>query len=185
MKKMLKRSISIILALSLCLVAMQITTLADTLTKADSQTLSEWIEMADDLLSQGKEYTSGKPEFYAAYHSAKNILESESASDEEVNKCIEGLKTAWAGLKFQTVTEIAPDGGIANNTGCEGFGSSYTTVSGKRPTIKYTINAPATISTTKGNAYFTTTPSLIDATPNATRRSVLMLPILWVVSAHI
>ena len=90
MKKMLKRSISIILALSLCLVAMQITTLADTLTKADSQTLSEWIEMADDLLSQGKEYASGKPEFEAAYNSAKDILDSESASDEEVNKCIEG-----------------------------------------------------------------------------------------------
>ena len=141
MKKMLKRSISIILALSLCLVAMQIATLADTLTKADSQTLSEWIEMADDLLSQGKEYTSGKRDFDAAYKSAKNILESESASDEEVNECIEGLKTAWAGLKFQTVTEIAPDGGIANNTGCEGFGSSYKTVNGKQPTITYTINA--------------------------------------------
>lgn len=141
MKKMLKRSISIILALSLCLVAMQIATLADTLTKADSQTLSEWIEMADDLLSQGKEYTSGKSKFDAAYNSAKNILESESASDEEVNKCIEDLKTAWAGLKFQTVTEIAPDGGIDNNTGCEGFGSSYKTVNGKQPTITYTINA--------------------------------------------
>ena len=76
MKKMLKRSISIILALSLCLVAMQITTLADTLTKADSQTLSEWIEMADDLLNQGKTYASGKAEFDAAYNSAKSMLES-------------------------------------------------------------------------------------------------------------
>ena len=141
MKKMLKRSISIILALSLCLVAMQITTLADTLTKADSQTLSEWIEMADDLLSQGKEYASGKPEFYEAYNSAKNILGSESASDEEVNECIEGLKTAWAGLKFQTVTEIAPDSGIDNDTGYANFGSSYKTVSGKQPKINYTINA--------------------------------------------
>ena len=141
MKKMLQRSISIILALSLCLVAMQFTALADTVTKAGLQTLSEWIEMADDLLSQGKKYASGKTEFVAAYNSAKSILKSESASDEAIIKCIEGLKTAWAGLKFQTVTEIAPDGGIANNTGCEGFGSSYTTVSGKRPTIKYTINA--------------------------------------------
>ena len=135
MKKMLKRSISIILALSLCLVAMQIATLADTLTKADSQTLSEWIEMAYDLLSQGKEYTSGKSDFDAAYKSAKNILDSESASDEEVNKCIEDLKTAWAGLKFQTVTEIAPDGGIDNDTGYANFGSSYKTASGKQPKI--------------------------------------------------
>lgn len=141
MKKMLQRSISIILALSLCLVAMQFTALADTVTKAGLQTLSEWIEMADDLLSQGKEYASGKTEFDAAYNSAKSILESESASDEAIIECIEGLKNAWAGLKIETVTEIAPDGGIANNTGCEGFGSSYTTVSGKRPTIKYTINA--------------------------------------------
>ena len=83
----------------------------------------------------------GKEEFDAAYNDAKNLLEAETASDEEITACIETLKTTWAGLKIETVTEIAPDGGIANNTGCEGFGSSYTTVSGKRPTIKYTINA--------------------------------------------
>ena len=141
MKKMLKRSISIILALSLCLVAMQITTLADTLTKADSQTLSEWIEMAGDLLSQEKEYASGKDAFDQAYNDAVALSESGVASTSQIEECIENLKTAWAGLEIESVTEIAPDVGIDNDTGCEGFGSSYTTVSGKRPKIEYTINA--------------------------------------------
>ena len=141
MKKMLKRSISIILALSLCLVAMQITTLADTLTKADSQTLSEWIEMAVDLLSQEKEYASGKDAFDQAYNDAVALSESGVASTSQIEECIENLKTAWAGLEIESVTEIAPDVGIANNTGCEGFGSSYKTVNGKQPTITYTINA--------------------------------------------
>lgn len=140
MKKMLKRSISIILALSLCLVAMQITTLADTLTKADSQTLSEWIEMAYDL-SQGKEYASGKDAFDQAYNDAVALSKSGVASTSQIEECIENLKTAWAGLKFQTVTEIAPDGGIANNTGYANFGSSYNTASGKQPKIYYNINA--------------------------------------------
>ena len=141
MKKMLKRSISIILALSLCLVAMQITTLADTLTKADSQTLSEWIEMAVDLLSQEKEYASGKDAFDQAYNDAVALSKSGVASTSQIEECIENLKTAWAGLEIESVTEIAPDVGIANNTGCEGFGSSYKTVTGKQPTITYTINA--------------------------------------------
>lgn len=141
MKKMLQRSVSIIMVLALCLVSMQFTTLADTVTKAGFQSLSEWIEMADDLLSQGKEYASGKTEFDAAYNSAKSMLESESASDEEIIACIEDLKTAWAGLKNQTVTEIAPNSGIANDTGYANFGSSYNTASGKQPKIYYNINA--------------------------------------------
>lgn len=141
MKKMLQRSISIILALSLCLVAMQFTALADTVTKAGFQTLSEWIEMADDLLSQGKEYASGKTEFDAAYNTAKSMLESESASDEEIAACIEDLKTAWAGLKTESITEIAPDSAIANDTGYANFGSSYKTASGMQPKIYYSIKA--------------------------------------------
>ena len=141
MKKMLKRGISIMLALALCFAAMQITSLANTATKAEFQSLSEWVQMADDLLNRGKVYSSGKTEFDAAYNAAKNLLEAETASDEEITACIETLKTAWAGLKIETVTEIAPNSGIANDTGYANFGSSYNTASGKQPKIYYNINA--------------------------------------------
>ena len=142
MKKMLKRGISIMLALALCFTAMQITSLANTATKAEFQSLSEWVQMADDLLNRGKVYSSGKTEFDAAYNAAKNLLEAETASDEEITACIETLKTTWAGLKIETVTEIAPDGGRPNDdTDYANFGSSYNTASGKQPKIYYNINA--------------------------------------------
>lgn len=141
MKKMLQRSISIVMVLALCLVSMQFTTLADTVTKAGFQSLSEWIEMADDLLSNGKEYASGKPEFDAAYNTAKSMLESESASDEEITACIEDLKTAWAGLKTESVTEIAPNNGIANDTGSSLLGNSYAVSNVKQPKFTYVVNA--------------------------------------------
>ena len=141
MKKMLQRSFSIILALSLCLVAMQITVLADTVTKAGFQSLSEWVEMADDLLSRGKEYSSGKSEFDAAYDNAVNLLEAGIASDEEITDCIEDLKTAWAGLKIESVTEIAPVDGVAIDTGSALLGDYYAVVERTYPKFTYVVNA--------------------------------------------
>ena len=55
----------------------------------------------------------------------------------------------------------------------------------KKNVIHQTIATPAMMSTISGKAYFTITPSLIDATPQATSISVKELLSLWVVCGQI
>ena len=55
----------------------------------------------------------------------------------------------------------------------------------KKNVMHQTIATPAMMSTISGKAYFTITPSLIDATPQATNISVKELLSLWVVCGQI
>lgn len=142
MKKQLRRTLSLIVSMVLAVSAFSSAFGASAAIYSDNP-LDEWIEMADALMAEGKNYTVGLEEFENAYnglYDLKNLGVTDSGS---INNAIDALKTAWNGLAVSEVTEVSPSGGEANNTGFAAFGEKYINKNGiKHFEINYNLGNP-------------------------------------------
>lgn len=142
MKKQLRRTLSVIVSMVLTVSAFSSAFGASAAIYSDNP-LDEWIEMADALMAEGKNYTVGLEEFENAYNELYDLKNFGVTDSDRINSAIDALKTAWNGLAVSEVTEVAPTGGKANNTGFAAFGEKYINKSGiKHFEINYNLGNP-------------------------------------------
>ena len=143
MKKQLRRTLSVIVSMVLTVSAFSSGFGASAAIYSDDP-LDEWIEMADALKAEGKNYTSGSEEFESAYNKLYDLKNLGVTDSTRINNAIEELKTAWNGLAVSETAEIPPSGGEANNTGFADFGEKYINKNGiKHFEINYNLGNPS------------------------------------------
>lgn len=101
----------------------------------ETNALSEWIALADNLLSEERNYISGKTEFLNALNNAKK-------GDSNSDVLISELKKAWAKLIYTVRTQLQiPLDAVKNNLGVAALGSHYSRKSALQPQFEWQIGA--------------------------------------------
>lgn len=132
LNRLLKKGLDIFLSLILLISAIPA---AAAVQGEETNALSEWIALADNLLSEKRNYISGKTEFLNALNNAKK-------GNLNSGILISELKKSWANLIYTVSTQLQiPLDAAKNNLGVAALGSHYSRKSALQPQFEWQIGA--------------------------------------------